>query len=426
VQAVARNVNNGSGTMRSTYLLCTMVLISCQPGVGGSEACEGPLGKPITSFAGMTACCQAEAGAAHCLEDSRVPGDIKPFLAACDSGGYCIPDDFLETGAAVPPDECMAFGGSGVCLSKCIPQVAENAGLLRKETCTGADELCVPCISPLDNMPTGACDLLTLAACVGEGGGGSGSGGNVTCDDPATCNYEASCPALIDPSTFPSCGPDAHCVDPALISDPAQQMQLGKCTDGVKLCVPDVFIKTGGKFTAPTCNSVGGAEGRCLSRVIPEVKAQEALLPQDSCTANERCTPCYDPTTGMSTGACNLSCDTGPTRAPVVFPQCCDNQARCVPVAAIPDAQEANLGEDSCMQGNLCVPNQILQGLPTPACSGSIPFLGSYTGVCLSDCLDFGAFGFALSRGNCAQDHTCAPCEDPLTGDPTGAPGCPM
>jgi hypothetical protein len=29
-----------------------------------------------------------------------------------DSGGYCIPDGFLETGAAVPPASCTAFGGS--------------------------------------------------------------------------------------------------------------------------------------------------------------------------------------------------------------------------------------------------------------------------------------------------------------------------
>src|SRR5688572_12417013 len=241
--------------MRAAISLCMILLFGCQAGMAGDgeDACEGPLGKPITGseLSGLTACCQAEAGAAHCLDGNRVPSEIQPFVAACDSGGYCIPDSFLETGAAEPPATCTAFGGSGVCLSRCIPQVAENQGLLRADTCTGKDELCVPCISPLDNMPTGACDLLELATCVGEEGDTGGD--TVTaCDDPNTCNYEASCPALIDPSTLTSCGADAHCVDAALVTDPAQQQQLGKCADGVKYCVPDVFIKTGGKFTAPT------------------------------------------------------------------------------------------------------------------------------------------------------------------------------
>jgi hypothetical protein len=351
--------------MRTVLLsLCTMLLAACQAGVadGDGETCEGPLGKPMSAseISGMAACCQAEAGAAHCLADSRVPGELKPFVAACDSGGYCIPDNFLATGASEPPEQCTAFGGSGVCLSRCIPQVAENAGILRKETCTGADELCVPCISPLDNMPTGACDLLELATCVGEGGGGGGGGGVTSCDDPATCNYEPNCPAVIDPSTLMSCGDGAHCLDAALITDPAQSSQLDKCTDASKLCVPDVFITTGGKFTAKTCTSVGGAEGRCLSRVLPDVQAQEALLPQDTCTANERCTPCFNPIDGTPTGACNLSCDTGPTKAPVTFAQCCDAQAHCVPDAAIPDEQEDNLDQDSCTDTNLCVPDQIL------------------------------------------------------------------
>lgn len=415
--------------MRASFLLCTILLFACQAGISddgsGEAVCEGPLGKPMSTaeLTAMTACCQAEAGAAHCLEDARVPGELKPFVAACDSGGYCIPDNFLATGAAEPPDTCTAFGGSGVCLSRCIPQVAENAGLLRKETCTGADELCVPCISPLDNQPTGACDLLELAQCVGDGKSDGGGGNVAGCDDPSTCDYDASCPAVIDPSTLPSCGPDAHCLDPALVSDPAQASRLGKCSDGTKLCVPDVFIKTGGKFTPKTCASIGGAEGRCLSRVLPDVKKQEGLLPQDTCAATERCTPCFDPISGTSTGACNLSCDTGPTKPAVTFAQCCDARAHCVPASAIPDEQEDNLDDDDCDDGSLCVPDQILLGQPIATCTANSLILGSYTGVCLSDCFSFGIQGIALSRGSCASNHKCAPCTQ--NGQPTGAPGCP-
>jgi hypothetical protein len=331
----------------------------------------------------------------------------------------------LATGGSVPPATCTAFGGQGVCLSRCIPQVAENAGLLNADTCAGADELCVPCISPLDGKPTGACDLLTQAKCVGEEGGeGSGSGSATACDDPNTCNYEASCPAVIDVATLTACAPDAHCIDTALVPDPSLAARLAPCTGGGKVCVPDVFLATGGKFTPKSCNSIAGAEGRCISRAIPEIKAKEAQLPQDACTTNERCAPCFDPITGMDTGVCKLSCDTGPTKPAVKLAACCGMKAHCVPATSIPDDQEGYLAKDSCATNNLCVPDQLLLEQPTPACSANGLFIGQYTGVCLSDCLDFGFEGEFLDRGNCTAGYTCAPCE--MFGEPTGAPGCPM
>lgn len=416
--------------MRHHVLLLTAALASCTPGfdqtTNGQESCAGPLGKPIplSGINAMTACCQAEGGKAHCLEESKVPGEIRPFVSACDSGGYCIPDSFLATGAAKPPKTCTAFGGDGVCLSRCIPQVAENAGLLRNDGCEeDPDALCVPCINPLDQTDTGACELLTLARCEGEGPSDPNVGGG--CDDPNTCNYEANCPPVIEPSTLPSCGADAHCVDAALAGD--QAAMLAKCDDGVKVCVPDTFIRTGGKFTPATCKSVAGAEGRCLSTVIPQVAAQAALLPQDTCGANEKCTPCFDPLTGAATGACSLSCDTGPTSQAQPLPSCCDGRAKCVPATSIPDDQESRLEEDSCEDdapGSLCVPNELIANGPFPACNANSFLLGNYTGVCLSDCLDFGIQGVALARGNCQSGYKCAPCVQ--NGQPTGAPGCPQ
>ena len=126
----------------------------------------------------------------------------------------------------------------------------------------------------------------------------------------------------------------------------------------------------------------------------------------------------------MSTGACNLSCDTGPTKPAVTFAQCCDARAHCVPTSAIPDDQEDNLDQDNCAATNLCVPDQILLNQTIPTCSANSFILGNYTGVCLSDCFDFGIQGIALSRGNCMSNYTCAPCTQ--NGQPTGAPGCPM
>ena len=58
-------------------------------------------------------------------------------------------------------------------------------------------------------------------------------------------------------------------------------------------------------------------------------------------------------------------------------------------------------------------------------CTATGFLVGNYTGVCLSKCLSFGIQGIALAQGTCDGIHTCAPCTNPLTGKPTGAPGCP-
>ncbi len=399
-------------------------------GGGGSEACEGPLGAPILDFSGMEACCADENGPygeAHCLAGDKVPTELGEYLDACDSGGFCVPDQFLSTGGAVPPSACTAFGGEGVCLSECVPQVRENSGLLQPDVCAG-DQLCVPCISPIDNEPTGACDLVDLTTCEASGDSDPDAPPTSSCDDPATCVYEAECPALIEPSTLSECAPDAHCLAAALVpTDTASQ--LAPCADASELCVPDDFIRTGGKFAPLTCSSVAGAEGRCLSKALPAVAGQEALLPQDICGANEKCTPCFSPIDGSDTGACRLACDEGPTAAPVTFASCCEGRAACVPTASIPEEQQSQLGDQECAdltaEEDLCVPNEILAGGPFPACTASGLFTGEYTGVCLSDCLEFGLQGIAIKQGDCADDYRCAPCVNPLSGEATGAPGCP-
>lgn len=415
-----------------------IALAGCMAGMGESadggdggddantveEGCEGPLGSPksTSTIEAMTACCTELGGQAHCLPN--VPEELKGFVAECGGGGYCLPDSFLESGGAEPPAQCTAFGGSGVCLSKCIPDVAANMGILETDTCTNPDDLCVPCVSPIDGMPTGACDILELAACIGDEPNPINPVNS--CDDPATCDYEASCPPVIDASSLTACGVGAHCVGPALI--PAEYAaQLGTCEGSTDLCVPDIFIETGGKFTAATCDSVNNAEGRCLSVVLPAVADQADLLPQATCETGEKCTPCFDPISGMPTGACSLSCDTGPTEAPTTLQNCCGGAGKCVPRGAVPEDQTDQLDEDSCEDieedAYYCVPNEILQSGPFPTCTADSFILGEYTGVCLSDCLDFGIQGIALAGGTCADDYKCAPCE--LNGEPTGAPGCP-
>ncbi len=208
------------------------------------------------------------------------------------------------------------------------------------------------------------------------------------------------------------------------------QSQLATCSGGY--CVPDVFIEAGGNYVPPTCASLDGAEGRCLNTAIPQVTAQESQLTQSTCAIFERCVPCFSPIDGTKTGACSLSCDPGPTKPIVLFPSCCSengtDEGRCVPTEIIPSSEQGNLGQDSCAQdAGLCVPSEMLtiSTFHPPSCTATGFLVGSYTGVCLSKCLSFGIQGIALAQGTCDDLHTCAPCTNPLTAQPTGAPGCP-
>ncbi len=125
-----------------------------------------------------------------------------------------------------------------------------------QSTCA-AGQLCAPCYDPVaadPTAPTGACSL--------------------ACDKPAkpptiiNCPYTG--PPIIDPSTFPACSPacaGAHCVPSALVPM-ADQSQLAACPGG--FCAPDSITQSAGEGVPPTCTSVAGAEGRCLSTCLPE------------------------------------------------------------------------------------------------------------------------------------------------------------
>jgi hypothetical protein len=421
--------------MRTTALPLALLLAGClgqasHPNglnqTGGDAGAQGPVdpGSPVgmpmcgppphpMDPSTLPSCCTD--GAAHCLPSSLVPADATSLLAAC-TGGYCVPDPFIKAGGIAEPRHCTSLGSAdGRCLSVCIPQVAKYMDLLPQDVCADG-ERCTPCVSPLDGTTTGAC---SIGVCGGDGGAPAGDAGPA----PAACPHVG--PPVIDPSTLPACGTagDAHCLQAALVPT-AMQSQLATCPTG--FCVPDTFIASGGNFIPPMCTSINGAEGRCLSTSIPKVAAQASELPQDTCTASQKCLPCYSPLDSSDTGACRLSCDPGPTKPPAPFAACCNDQAKCVPTSAIPQTLQKNLDQDSCTQGDLCVPTENLQASFTPpACSATGFLVGDYTGVCLSDCLSFGLQGIVLAKGNCTDQHTCAPCKNPLSGQATGAPGCP-
>ncbi len=379
----------------------------------------------------LPSCCTA--GAAHCVPTASVPSGDIAALAPC-TGGYCVPDPFITNPDYVPPT-CTAFNGTpGTCLSLCVPQVEQYKSILTQTTCA-ATELCAPCTNPLTNQPSGACAFVPPTQCAADGGRGSGSssGGSAPPGDgappAAVCPHTG--PPVLDPTTLPACGTEggAHCLQSALV--PANlASQLATCSGGY--CVPDAFIEAGGNFIPPTCASLDGAEGRCLNVVIPQVSAEASQLTQSTCQVFEKCVPCFSPIDGTKTGACNLSCDPGPTKPIVLFPSCCSengtDEGRCVPTTIIPSAEQKNLDGDSCKAStDLCVPSEMLNiaAFKPATCSATGFLVGAYTGVCLSKCLSFGIQGIALAQGTCDGTHTCAPCTNPLTGAATGAPGCP-
>jgi hypothetical protein len=376
-----------------------------------------------TSFPACSPACNG----AHCVPTADVPASITSELAAC-TGGYCVPDTDIQAGTIVKPAACQSLGSAaGVCLSVCIPQVAQYMSLLPQATCA-TGELCAPCVNPLTKMSTGACSIGTGPTCENSNPPDATSPPPPV-DAALPCPYTG--PPIINPTSLPACGSGgAHCLSSSLVPA-ALASKLATCPTG--LCVPDTFIESGGQFIPPTCTSLDGAEGRCLNVAIPEVASEESLLPQDVCQSYERCVPCYSPIDGTSTGACNLSCDPGPTKPAVTFQNCCTpsgastTQGKCVPTSVIPSAEQSDLDQDECTDSNsLCVPTEMLAANFTPPVCTASGLLGEYTGVCLSNCVDLGFLDeLAVSEGTCDDIHQCVPCSNPLTGDPTGAPGCP-
>jgi hypothetical protein len=326
---------------------------------------------------------------ARCVPNFALDEDQRAMLAPCDDSNSCVPELFVDTNGNFTLPRCTSVGGAeGRCLSPCIPQVAEQASLLPKDVCEG-DWLCAPCFDPLTGENTGAC--------------------NQGCDTGPT----------EDPVTFDNCCNDlGSCVPQDLV--PAEQLeQLGTdtCTEPGTLCAPNDLANP--SFIPPTCDSVNGAEGRCLPECLPDIQAQASLLPQADCAEYHLCAPCYDPVTGDDTGACRLNGDE-PVHPPQVFDPCCDGLGSCVPEDLVPEDQVSQLGVDTCTEPDtLCAPNDLTNPSFTPVVCDSV---GGAEGRCLPACLPaIQEQADLLDQDICLDDHLCAPCYDPTTGEDTGA-----
>jgi hypothetical protein len=215
---------------------------------------------------------------------------------------------------------------------------------------------------------------------------------------------------------------------PADVGDFASK--LGTCAAPGTLCVPDKFIETMGNMIPTSCNSVAGAEGRCLSKCLPDVADKADQLPQDVCDSEERCVPCFDPVTQQPTGACDIACDPGPIDGAQPLPECCYGLGHCVPNSAVPGDKIDNLLPDECPQDSgamVCVPDIFINdpNYKPESCSTkliSIIFGSEFKkGVCLPECMKGTEDSLFVHNDGCAPNFNCVPCISPLTKKPTGA-----
>ncbi len=380
-------------------------------------ACDGPLGAPRDPST-LVACCDA-APDMHCV-DGPVGDKLERLfggIGGCGDG-TCVADDFIATGGVFTPQRCTSISGAeGACLSVCAPKVAEKAALLPQDVCEDS-ERCVPCISPLDNLPTGACNLAYTCE---EGYLDAPD------DDPPgpTCPHQG--PPIIDPQTLEPCQGCGlgHCLGNDKI--PADKLDMFAACDAYQRCVPDAFIAAAGNYVPPTCASIAGVEGRCLSTCLPDVAAKAGSLPQDVCAAEHLCVPCYDPIDGSDTGACRLSCDPGPAGEPETLPACCGDIGSCVPAEIVPSDQLSSLPTGACEgePDSVCVPHAFLEE-PMNLVPCETVLLGNLfgeeykPGVCLPDCLP-AVDNVMLNQDGCPAHFKCAPCIMPPYGESTGA-----
>jgi hypothetical protein len=236
---------------------------STSTGSGSGSAggpCVGPLGPGLEPDS-LPSC----GAGAHCVSSIAGWPALMPFAGACDGGGYCVPDALIATGGIHTPKTCTSIGGAaGACLWTAFPEIEKNKAFMPQDVCA-PDQRCVPCVSPLDQTETGACEL--AFECPGSepddettGGGVEPVGGG---DDPATCEYDGA--PIVDPKTLPACPPSVcstggHCIPSAQVPGDMKG-QLAAC-DGASMCVPDPFLIAGSdKVSITSCTSIAGNEG---------------------------------------------------------------------------------------------------------------------------------------------------------------------
>lgn len=100
-------------------------------------------------------------GVIRCGGESRcLPGMTEQAGRAPEcSAGRCVPDVAARAGR-IRFQRCEGSAGSGVCIPQCfaLQKNPLSAVFELGEAGCGTQEVCVPCLSPIDQTDTGACD----------------------------------------------------------------------------------------------------------------------------------------------------------------------------------------------------------------------------------------------------------------------------
>lgn len=253
---------------------------------GGSDAgggkCQGGSFVKV-DVSTLTAC---NNGKGHCYDAASFPYAAQANACA-DKSQVCVPDKILESGGAKlkactsPVTNAI---GNGACMPSpgFFPQMdTQGAGFLKQDVCD-ADEVCVPCVNPLDNnKPTGFCDAIGVyGKCEG---GGSSSGGT-----------SGSPPPPPPPPAQLCCTTNGHsngtCVSKAAVPASMQsQVKQDVCT-GDNICAPTSLVT--GKPVV--CSSLLGS-GVCMDKCFNDMMAiagDIGFLSSKGCGTTELCIPC--------------------------------------------------------------------------------------------------------------------------------------
>jgi len=322
-----------------------------------------------------------------CVPGSAVQALGIPFgtattLKECSDGSKCVPTAIVEQAGHVRLPRCTSVAGAeGRCVSTCMPTGAWQPGDLPQDTC-GASERCAPCYDPSDGRATGACAL--------------------GCDrgpEEAPRKLEACCAGR------------GSCMPPQSMGSANLKPPQDSCESDA-VCVPSSL--TDARVIPKTCESVDGAEGRCLSTCLGRLTALTDL-PTQGCAKSEVCTPCYDPITGNNTGACTIHGD-APTQPVQRFQRCCDGDREiaagvCVPPKLSRTRTADIFRRNSCKGDRVCVPTVELvdPNYQYPLC------LSLTLGVCMPSCLFDPLDALLFSSLLCDRGDVCVPCS-PLIG----------
>ena len=133
--------------------------VPCYSPVTGKStgACEQGGDKPAQPApTGFPSCGDHDTG--YCVPSSSVMGAGNVMLPqlSCAADQVCAPKVRVLNSRACFAHCDSGIGGPGVCIASFI--VPESSRMLLMKTTCMDGEICVPCVSPLDQKPTGACN----------------------------------------------------------------------------------------------------------------------------------------------------------------------------------------------------------------------------------------------------------------------------